>query len=179
MKRKTTIPLKRIDFMYKGQYAGSHILVKIKINSRTALMILDTGASSSVMNSETFHLFKNKAKLKDTLLKSSSANSVMESQYTTLNKIDLGGICFKGSLISTMNLSHMIGKYKELGVKDVPHGVFGMDMLVLLKCEIDIKNLKLRLCGLSKKEEMEFYDTLRIAKEGLEAMAKITLKPTA
>lgn len=145
----STIPFKILNI--DGE--GFHLMLKLKINGKSANVIIDTGASKTVLDKERIKSFV-KEKNFDTHDKLSSGlgTNSMESQFTTIKKIQIGDIIITDYKAVLLDLSHVNNSYEQVGLKAV-EGVLGSDILLEYKAVIDYekKTLKLRSASSKKK----------------------------
>ncbi len=141
MKHYTVLPLTLLD-MGDG---GCHLIVKIKINQKVAIMVLDTGASKSVFDKERFERFVKNADLKKNRdLSTGLGTNTVVSHSFTINKLKLGNLIVKEYPAVLMNLSHVNESYESMGFHPMD-GVLGSDILYEFKAIIDYSKLELKL----------------------------------
>lgn len=138
----TTVPFK----ILKLDAEGFHLMMKMKINGKTANVIIDTGASKTVLDKTRVEKFVKEKDFKthDKLSSGLGTNS-MESQTTILNKITIGNLEINNYTTVLLDLSHVNGSYEQIGLKPV-EGVLGSDILLKYKAVIDYdkKTVKLK-----------------------------------
>ncbi len=122
-----------------------HLFVKIKVGSKTARLLLDTGASKTVFDQNRILKF-----IKATTLKNVEGNAVglgsnsVATQVTKLNKISFGKIILDKVEVASMDLSHVLETYSMLKMKAID-GVLGSDLLYRLKAIIDYEKKVLKV----------------------------------
>lgn len=137
----TTIPFKILSL----DEEGFHLMVKMYINRKSANLIIDTGASKTVLDktrAEKYVLHKNFA-LHNKLSSGLGTNS-MESQTTILRKLKLGEIEIENYTTVLLDLSHVNSSYEQLGLRAVD-GVLGSDILLKYNALIDYEKKVLKL----------------------------------
>ncbi len=138
----TTIPLKIIAI----QEHGFHVLIKIKINNKSALMVLDTGASQTVLDKNRVHRFvDDKEFVKSEALSTGLGTNSMESHIVNIKKMQLGELVLKNTSLILLDLSIVNASYELIGMKPLD-GIMGSDILMKHKAVIDFgkKILKLK-----------------------------------
>jgi predicted aspartyl protease len=137
----TTIPFKILSL----DEEGFHLMVKMNINRKSANLIIDTGASKTVLDktkAEKYVLNKNFAL--HNKLSSGLGTNTMESQTTILKKIKIGDIEIENYTTVLLDLSHVNNSYEQLGLSAVD-GVLGSDILLKYNAIIDYEKKVLRL----------------------------------
>ena len=139
------IPLKAIQL----DEEGFHLFVKIKINGKSANMLLDTGASKTVFDiNRISHFLKNKTDSFESFDKLSTGlgTSTMQSSFTLLKEIKLDHLKLKNYTAILLDMKHVNQSYEMIKLKPI-EGVIGSDLLMKYNAVIDYqkKNLKLRI----------------------------------
>jgi len=139
------IPLKAISI----DEEGFHLFVKIKINGKSANMLLDTGASKTVFDiNRISHFLKNKTDSFESFDKLSTGlgTSTMQSSFTLLKEIKLDHLKLKNYTAILLDMKHVNQSYEMIKLKPI-EGVIGSDLLMKYNAMIDYqkKNLKLRI----------------------------------
>ena len=139
---KTLLPLKIVHV----DQLGYHIFVKAKVNGTIANLLVDTGASKTVFDTNRIQKFaeKNSMLLNEHISTGLGTNS-MQSHTIVLKKMQLGDLLLKNFEIFLLDLSHVNVTYEKLKYKPLD-GVIGGDILMRYKAQIDynLKSLKLR-----------------------------------
>ncbi len=137
----TKIPLKIISI----QERGFHALLKIKINGKSARMVLDTGASQTVLDKNRVHRFVDEKKFeKNEALSTGLGTNSMESHIVHIRKIQLGELLIKDSTLILLDLAIVNSSYEQIGMKPVD-GIVGSDILVHHRAVIDFQKKFMRL----------------------------------
>ena len=139
------IPLKAIQL----DEEGFHLFVKIKINGKSANMLLDTGASKTVFDiNRISHFLSNKSGSFESFDKLSTGlgTSTMQSSFTLLKEIKLDHLKLKNYTAILLDMKHVNQSYEMIKLKPI-EGVIGSDLLMKYNAVIDYqkKNLKLRI----------------------------------
>jgi len=145
----STIPFKILSL----DADGYHLMVKVKINGKAANLILDTGASKTVLDKTRVAKFVKESDFKThDKLSSGLGTNTMESQTTVLKKLTIGEVEMKDYITVLLDLSHVNASYEQIGLKQV-EGVLGSDILMQHKAVIDYekKVLKLKFTKSKKK----------------------------
>lgn len=143
----TNIPFKILSL----DVEGFHLMIKIKINGKTANLIIDTGASKTVLDKTRVSKYVKERdfKMHDKLSSGLGTNS-MESQTTVLKKIKIGELEIKDYETVLLDLSHVNSSYDQIGLSPV-EGVLGSDILLQYNAVIDYEKKILKLKFSKKK----------------------------
>ena len=124
--KKTIIPLKIINI----ESDGIHLLMKVKINNKIARLIVDTGASRTVLDKNRIHRFvKEKNFVKHESLSTGLGTSNMESHIVEIKKLEIGNWKFENITWVLLDMSHVNNSYSQIGLKEID-GVLGGDILM-------------------------------------------------
>lgn len=126
---------------------GFHIFIDCSINGKSANMLVDTGASRTVFDSNRIDLFfdkkKRKSKVKDKLSTGLGTNS-MKSSSLRLEEFEISGITFWNYNAILLDMTHVNQSYSMLKLPAVD-GVIGCDILCAYKAVIDFDKKILKL----------------------------------
>ncbi len=137
----TTIPFKILDI----QGEGFHLLLKIHINKKVANLLIDTGASKTVLDSNRIQKFVNHTNFEaNDKLSTGLGTNTMQSHFTTIDKIKIGAIEIKKYTAVLLDLSHVNNSYTQIGLPAI-EGVLGSDILMEYKAVIDYEKRLLKL----------------------------------
>jgi len=130
---KSIIPLEIVT-LQEGSY---HVFLKVKVNKRMIRVLLDTGASKTVLD-QNFVKEKCSAQKMETIDQSTSSlhSTVSESSITFINEIQIGTSKLKHYLVAVIDLSHVNQTYEGVGQKPI-YGIIGSDILMERKAIID------------------------------------------
>ena len=139
----TKIPIQKLSI--EGE--GFHLMIKTKINGKKANILIDTGASRTVFDSEQIknfipedHIeFENNEKLSTGL----GTNSLV-SQATTIKKLQFGNLIIKNYTAVILDMKHINQSYTALDFPAID-GVLGSDLLSKYKAVIYYKEKILKL----------------------------------
>ncbi len=138
----TTIPFTVLSFNNK---TGFHLSLKLLINGKTAHLILDTGASSTVFDKKRItklvgvkNLNKNKNAIRGI------GKKMMDLHTTIFKKIKIGDITIKDYKANLIDLSHVNAAYAATGIPTID-GVLGNDILYNYNAVINYKKATLKL----------------------------------
>ncbi len=120
---------------------GFHIFCKVTINGKKCRAIIDTGASKTVINSNTF----NTLGLEELIVNDDNqmlgiVPVKMDFTFVKLNSNRLGKFELKDLAVGMVDLEHVIHQYKKLKIKPFDI-IIGGDVLTKGKAVIDY-NLK-------------------------------------
>jgi hypothetical protein len=129
----TTVPFKILSL----DAEGFHLMIKVKINGKSANLIIDTGASKTVLDRTRVSKYvKERDFISHDKLSSGLGTNSMESHMTLLKKISIGDLVINDYTTVLLDLSHVNGSYQQIGLKPV-EGVLGSDILLLYNAVID------------------------------------------
>jgi len=134
----------KIKFIPLGDN-GFHLAVKVKINNTDALMVVDTGATQTVVSAE----FAEKMNLsrKEIQDKSTSlgiGTDKLSPMLTFIDKLKIGKIKLEKLTFIVLPMEHINQTYTMLGNKAVD-GIIGNDLLILLKSLINLEEKEIVL----------------------------------
>jgi hypothetical protein len=136
----TTVPFKILSL----DAEGFHLMIKVKINGKSANLIIDTGASKTVLDRTRVSKYvKEKDFISHDKLSSGLGTNSMESQMTLLKKLSIGDLVINNYTTVLLDLSHVNGSYQQIGLKPV-EGVLGSDILLLFNAVIDYEKKSLK-----------------------------------
>jgi predicted aspartyl protease len=137
----TTVPFKILTL----DAEGFHLMLKVKINGRPAQLIIDTGASKTVLDKTRVSKFVKETDFKvHDKLSSGLGTNTMESQTTVLKKITIGDLVISDYTTVLLDLSHVNSSYEQIGLKAI-EGVLGSDILLRYKAVIDYEKKIVKL----------------------------------
>jgi predicted aspartyl protease len=124
---------------------GFHLMITIKINGKNARLIIDTGASKTVLDRTRVSKYVKETDFKNhDKLSSGLGTNTMESQTTSIKKIKIGDVEIHNYTTVLLDLSHVNSSYEQIGLSPV-EGVLGSDILLRYKAVIDYEKKVLRL----------------------------------
>jgi len=114
MKKKIKIPIKVVQL---GE-EGTHIFCKAKVNGKKARVLIDTGASKTVLAKS----FADKIKdLKKVAVDDNSTSGIgpeaVEATFAKLKKLQFKSLVIKKLVVGTIDVSHVKTMYDSLGIK--------------------------------------------------------------
>ncbi len=137
----STIPFKVLNI----DNEGFHLLIKLRINRKIAKLIIDTGASKTVLDTNRIKKYVGKQKFDvHSKLSSGLGTNTMQSHTTILKKMKIGDIVINDYETVLLDLSNVNKSYEQVGLKPV-EGVLGGDILVEYKAIIDYSQKVLKL----------------------------------
>ena len=138
---KSVIKFKKI----KIDAMGCHLLINVKINSKKVTLVLDTGASQTVLDFETANSFtKNIAEQLHELSSTGVGGEPLESHMIIIEKFKIGDVVIRDNLFVLLDLQHVNAQYEKMGIPGI-HGVLGGDILSAFDAVIDYKKSTLTL----------------------------------
>jgi predicted aspartyl protease len=141
MIRKTTLPFELLFI----EDAGYHLLIKVKVNGKSASLLIDTGASKTVFDKEKVQRFVKESSF--TILGKLSTGlgtAKMETHSVVMKKIQLGKLAITEFETIVIDLSHVNQTYLRLDLPEID-GVLGSDVMLKYNAVIDYKKRKLSL----------------------------------
>ncbi|MGQ0829256.1 MAG: aspartyl protease family protein [Bacteroidota bacterium] len=137
----TTIPFEIMEI--DGE--GFHLLLKMHINDMLADVIIDTGASKTVFDTQRIIRYvKHNNFGKHEKLTTGLGTNSMKSHVTNLEKIRIGELEISNYKTVLLDLSHVNESYRQVGFSPV-EGVLGSDILTQYKAVIDYEKKTLNL----------------------------------
>ena len=135
MKKKVVIPIKVIVL---GE-EGTHIFCKAKINGVKARVLIDTGASKTVLAKSFADKLKSlkKVKVSDNSTSGIGPESV-EATFARLKSLRFKSLNIKKLVVGTIDVTHVEAMYKTLGVKPFDI-ILGGEVLEAYNAVIDYK----------------------------------------
>lgn len=116
---------------------GFHLAVNICINDKPAWMLIDTGASKTVLDKERAKNFLQKEKFQEhDNLSIGLGTSNMKSHLVTIKKISFGKIENRNYTTVVLDLSNVNDAYRKIKQKPID-GILGSDLLKKYKAVID------------------------------------------
>ncbi|MDX9905460.1 MAG: retropepsin-like aspartic protease [Bacteroidales bacterium] len=125
---------------------GYHIFTEVMINGKPARMLIDTGASRTVFDSDRIKLFLADDEMnfeKMDKLSTGLGTNTMESHSVMIDRFELGDTVFEAYQAVVLNIEHVNQSYRILGYPEID-GVLGGDLLTELKVVIDYRKMELR-----------------------------------
>jgi len=126
---------------------GFHIMLTALVNGHSINMLIDTGASRTVFDSNRLQellKFDPNSVEKNERLSTGIGTTTLESQVLILKEFNLGGALFKEYPAVMIDLSQVNQTYTSLKLPAI-EGVLGGDILVEGKAVIDYKKNTLKL----------------------------------
>lgn len=132
---------------------GTHFHLKTKINGVSARLVLDTGASRTVLGSEYLNKFKIGQLPGDSLPSAGIGGTNIDSYLCKLNEITLGNNTIQNYKVVAINLQHVNASYKNAGLPKVD-GILGNDLLIKFNSiiNLDKKTIELQRIKNSNKK---------------------------
>lgn len=132
---------------------GYHLQARVKINGKSALVIVDTGASRTVFDrTEIGQYLKKESIAENDRLSTGLGTNSMQSQFVVLGSFSLGKVKIENYNAVVLDLGHVNQTYTAIGLKSVA-GVLGSDVLVSMNAVIDFKKKSLTLFPAAQKSK--------------------------
>lgn len=123
---------------------GNHLLIKPQINLQQVYMIIDTGASRTVLDKTRLSEISGAEFISSDRLSTGLGTNSMTSEKVVLNELAFGKIKIPDYEAVVLDLSHVNQSYAKLGYHGID-GVLGGDILLKLNAVIDYKRGRLVL----------------------------------
>ena len=124
------------------EFNGCHIFVDVNFgNDENASMVVDTGASKTVVDSNLLAEYLEPIELPSELL-SAGVNSNIDIQLGKLKEFTVAGFTINDYLVGLTDLSHVNDLYEKMGRTKI-WGLLGGDFLLKYKAVIDYPNKKI------------------------------------
>lgn len=138
---ETIIPLRAVSIAP----SGLHVAVSAFINGQLANVLIDTGASQTVLDKNRIHIFslQTEFELSDQLSKG-LGTSEMESYRFSVEQFILGDLVLEELDVILLDLKHVNGSYHQLGLTAIDM-VLGGDILLRYSAVLDYGKMELTL----------------------------------
>jgi predicted aspartyl protease len=138
---ETKIPLRAINI----PPSGTHIAVSAFINGQLANVLIDTGASQTVMDRNRMHIFSTQTEFKSTGQQSKGLGTDgMDTFHFSINQFILGDLVIDNMTVTLLDLGHVNGSYEDLGLSPIDM-VLGGDVLTLHKAVLNYGSMEMVL----------------------------------
>jgi predicted aspartyl protease len=124
-----------------------HLFIKGKLNGKPANMLVDTGASKTVFDTNRISNFIGKSSESFESFEKQTTGlgtNTMESHFTMVKKFNIGKLEIKNFKAILLDMTHVNQSYSILGQKAID-GVLGSDLLMMYNAVIDYKKKILRI----------------------------------
>lgn len=141
MAKKIKIPLEIISL----QEDGFHLFVKGKSGKHSIRLLIDTGASKTVLDKKfvTERFPELKLEVNEQLTTGVGTNTI-QSEFTDLDNLSVGKLKLKNYKVAVLDLQHVNETYSMIQLPPID-GVLGCDVLVEYGAVIHLKNKELRI----------------------------------
>ena len=124
-----------------------HVFIELKIGEKMCRLLLDTGASKTVFDTERVLRFVKESNIKANESKSVGLGvSEMETRTTVLKKLQMRKLFIKKMEVAVLPISHVNTTYQALNIPEID-GVLGSDFLMKHEAVIDYGKGVLRMNG--------------------------------
>lgn len=124
---------------------GCHLLVKVKLNNKWFTLVIDTGASQTVLD---YHIAREISRNQARHLENASSTGVggepLQSHLLQIEKFKIGDITILDNYFILLDLQHVNSQYEKIGKWRV-QGVLGGDILNGYQAVIDYKKSRMVL----------------------------------
>lgn len=123
---------------------GVHIIMNARINSIPCRILIDTGASRTVFDSNRIERFVEKLEsVENQQLSTGLGTNNMQSHITTLENFELGDLHLKNYQCIIIDMMHINESFNSIGHQQID-GVLGGDILNTYKAEVDYRKREIR-----------------------------------
>lgn len=141
MSKKIRIPLEALSL----QEEGFHLFVKAKLGKHSMRLLIDTGASKTVLDkkflSEKFPELVLEA---NEQLTTGVGSNTIQSEFAAVEVLRLGKLKLKNYKVAVLDLRHVNETYTLIKLPPID-GVLGCEVLVDYKAVIDLGKSELRV----------------------------------
>lgn len=122
-----------------------HVAVSAFINGQLTNVLIDTGASQTVLDSNRIHIFTPQTEFeRSNQLSKGLGTDSMESFHFTVTQFILGDLVLEEMEVTLLDLSHVNTSYSELGLAPVDM-VMGGDLLIRYRAVLDYGRMEMVL----------------------------------
>lgn len=124
---------------------GYHLGLNVYLNGKEAFLLVDTGASKTVLDKNQIEEFvKNPSIILLNEKSTGLGTNSMEIHATEILNLEIGSKKIENITLPLVDLSHVNETYEQLDLKKI-QGVLGSDLLYMFKAKIDYNKLELTL----------------------------------
>jgi predicted aspartyl protease len=117
-----------------------HLFIALKIGNKTARLLVDTGASKTVFDSERVLQFVKEKKIKTNDSKSVGLGvAEMETMVVKLKNLTIGKLSFAKLEVAVLPIAHVNETYRQINLPPID-GVIGSDFFMKYKAIINYRN---------------------------------------
>lgn len=139
MKHKIRIEIREIE---RKNY---HLFINLEVNRKPCRLLIDTGASKTVFDTERVLQFIKAEKIQSQELKSVGLGaSDMETSVAKIKEVKIGKLRISKMEIALLPIAHVNVTYSQIQLPPID-GVLGSDFLMKYKAVIDYHKSVLRL----------------------------------
>ncbi|MBX7110081.1 MAG: retroviral-like aspartic protease family protein [Chitinophagales bacterium] len=141
MSKKITIPLKAVSL----QEEGFHLFVEGKAGTHSIRLLIDTGASKTVLDKKFISekLPALKLEINEQLTTGVGSNTI-QSEFTEIDTLSVGKLKLKKYKVAVLDLQHVNETYSLIQLPGID-GVLGCDVLVDYGVVINLRKMELRI----------------------------------
>lgn len=122
---------------------GYHLGLEVMLNGKNAFLLLDTGASRTVLDKNQIDIYIHNQEIELLDEKSTGlGTSSMDIHTTEISQLEIDHKKFENITLALIDLSHVNETYEKLGFKKI-QGVLGSDLLYKYNAIIDYQKLEL------------------------------------
>lgn len=141
MTKKIRIPLKAVSL----QEEGFHLFVEGSTGSHPIRLLIDTGASKTVLDKKFISekLPELKLEVNEQLTTGVGSNTI-QSEFTEIDNLRVGKLKLKKYKVAVLDLQHVNETYSLIQLPGID-GVLGCDVLVDYGVVINLRKMELRI----------------------------------
>jgi hypothetical protein len=122
-----------------------HISIEVRAGRRKARLIVDTGASQTVISSKLIRSLKLETAVPEmNNITVGIGQGSLNPEFSVLKTLTIGSVKVKNLPCIVLPMDHINSTYKSIGQKSID-GILGNDLLIALNAKIDMKKLTLSI----------------------------------
>ena len=132
---------------------GCHVFLEAHVNDQVARLLIDTGASKTVLDKTFVMSLEPKVNLEQSEeLSTGFGAGNIPSEFASIIKFEVGDMLVNDISVAVLDLYHINETYQKIGLP-VLHGVIGGDLLLKHNAIIDYKKETLKLTSKKLKKQ--------------------------
>ena len=148
--KRITIPLRKIRI---DQF-GYHLLVKARIQKKNIWLVLDTGASQTILDFNIANVFSDeKPHHVKAAVSTGVGGETLKTHFLEVEEFAVGEAVWRNRIFILLELHHINNSYQKIGKQNI-QGILGGDFLNRFKAIIDYKNKVMQLTLPASKKKL-------------------------
>lgn len=142
----TSLKLIQLNF----ETGGYNLLARVTINGKPALLMVDTGAPKTVLDTDHLQKFVSQTELKRNSRRNLAPGSTSVYSYiATIERLEIGSIVINDYKATAVDLSHINRSFRGMGNPQID-GLLGCDLLYHCKATLRFEDRVLELGNLEE-----------------------------